>query len=67
MKEILPEGSYVLADGPSPEQMASALNDLMEHPERIQKMSEILLKNRESLNIKHKVDALEKIFKELKK
>ncbi len=67
MEEILPKGSFVLADGPEPEQMAKALNDLIEHPERIKEMSEILLKNREKLNIKNKVDALEKIFKELKK
>ena len=67
MEEILPEGSYVLASGPSPEAMASALNELLEHPERITKMSETLLKDRKRLDIKNKIDELEKIFKELKK
>ena len=66
MEEILPKDSYVLAEGPSPAEMAKALNDLIEHPERIKKMSEILLKNRGTLNINNKIDALEKIFKELK-
>ena len=67
MEEILPKDSYVLADGPSPEEMARALNDLLEHPERIARMSEILIKNRDKLDIKHKIDQLETIFKELKK
>ena len=67
MEEILPKDSYVLADGPSPEEMARALSDLLEHPERIARMSEILIKNRDKLDIKHKIDQLETIFKELKK
>jgi hypothetical protein len=40
---------------------------LLEHPERIARMSEILIKNRDKLDIKYKIDQLETIFKELKK
>ncbi len=67
MKEILPPNSYCLADGTEAEDIAKALNDLLEHPERIKKMSEILVESRPRLNIKYKIDALEKIFKELNK
>ena len=67
MKEILPPNGYCLADGTEAEDIAKALNDLLEHPERIKKMSEILVESRPRLNIKYKIDALEKIFKELNK
>ena len=67
MKEILPAGSYVLAEGPSPEEMAYSLNTLLEHPEQIAKMSKILLANRAKLDVNYKIDKLEKLFKGLKK
>lgn len=65
LKETVPSGSYVFADSPSPEGMAAALNDLIAHPERIEKMSKVLLENRDSVRISHRIDKLEKIFADL--
>ena len=62
MKEVVPKGSYVLSKNETPEEMANALSDLIEHPERIQKMSEVMLAHREEVLISHRIETLEKIF-----
>ena len=49
MRESVPGGGYVISDGASPEQMADALDRLCRYPERIEKMSRVMLKNRESI------------------
>ena len=65
MQEILPPGSFVMADGSSPQQIAAAINELINHPERISSMSKALLKHRSNLKISRKIDQLERIFTNL--
>lgn len=62
MEEILPSGSYVLASDPSPEAMATALIQLIEHPERIEKMSLAAINGREAKQISLKIDGLERLI-----
>ena len=66
MKEIVPEGSFVLSESESPESMSEALNDLLKHPKRIREMSEVMLKNREAILISKRIKILEKILKQVK-
>ena len=44
LREVLPEGSYVLAAGPEPEAMAAALEALP--AERIEEMSRVMMAHR---------------------
>lgn len=67
MKEIVPEGGYIFASNPSSTAIASAINEIFEHPEKIEKMSRILLEHRDEVRISRSVDKLEKIFKQLQK
>lgn len=62
MKEIVPEGSYVISKTESPEDMVEALNDLLEHPDRIAKMSKTMAKNRGEVLISKRIKILEKIL-----
>lgn len=62
MQEIIPKGSYILSTGPTPAQMAAALNDLLQHPEKIQQMSKIMLEHRTEILISKRIKILEKIF-----
>lgn len=65
MQEIIPKGSFILSNGPTPVQMAAALNNLLEHPEKIQQMSEIMLKNRNEVLISNRIKILEKYFSDI--
>ena len=65
MQEIIPKGSYILSAGPTPTQMATALNNLLQHPEKIQQMSEIMLKNRNEVLISNRIKILEKYFSDI--
>lgn len=67
MKEVVPEGSYIMSKNETPKEMANALNDLIEHPEKIRSMSEIMLKHRSEVLASNRVKELEKILAELKK
>ncbi|MDO4612220.1 MAG: glycosyltransferase [Candidatus Saccharibacteria bacterium] len=62
LTETVPKGGYVLARSSSPDDMATAISELISHPEHIEKMSKILLKNRDSAKISRKVDKLEQMF-----
>ena len=62
MKEVIPNGSYVFSKNETPEAMAEALNILLNHPEKIEQMSEIMLKHREEILVSKRIDSLEKIF-----
>ncbi len=46
MREVVPEGSYILSSGPESSRMADALNKLVFHPELIEQMSEKMIKKR---------------------
>ena len=62
MQEIVPPGSFVMSADPSPAAIADALNDLLAHPERIEKMSQIMLKHRDEVLISNRIKSLIKIF-----
>ena len=63
--EVIPAGGYVLAGGPTPEHMVSALSELIDYPGKISQMSEIMLKNRHAVKISVSVTRLEEIFNRL--
>lgn len=65
MQEIVPKDSYILSAGPTPIQMAEALNNLLQHPEKIQQMSKIMLKNRNEVLISNRIKILEKYFSDI--
>lgn len=65
MQEIVPKDSYILSAGPTPIQMAEALNNLLQHPEIIQQMSKIMLKNRNEVLISNRIKILEKYFSDI--
>lgn len=62
MREVVPEGSYVMSTNESPDQMANALNDLIAHPARIRAMSKVMLTHRKDILISHRIKLLENIF-----
>ena len=62
MKEIVPPKSYILSKTDSPESIAEALNNLLDHPEKIQQMSKIMLEHRTEVLISKRIKILEKIF-----
>ena len=49
MKEVVPSDGAVIATGPSPKEMAEALDDLINTPSRIEKMSKVMLKHRQEI------------------
>lgn len=65
MQEIVPKDSYILSADPTPIQMAEALNNLLQHPEKIQQMSKIMLKNRNEVLISNRIKILEKYFSDI--
>lgn len=65
MQEIVPKGSFILSSGPAPAQMAEALNNLLQHPDKIQQMSEIMLKHRTEVLISNRIKTLENIFNDI--
>lgn len=62
MKEVVPRGSYILSTDESPRAMAEALDDLMKHPEKIEQMSEVMLKYRTKILISERIKTLVRIF-----
>ena len=62
MKEVVPNGSYIFSKNETPEAMAEALNELLNHPEKIAKMSETMLTHREEILVSKRIDSFEKIF-----
>ena len=65
MKEIVPKGSFVFSQSPSPQDMAAALYDLLQHPDHIEQMSRVMLTHRSEVLISHRIKRLEQIFQEL--
>lgn len=49
MKESAPEGGYVMSSGPSPREMAKALDKLAREPEKIEQMSKVMLEKRKEI------------------
>ncbi len=46
MKEVVPERAAAFCEGPEPEKMAKVIVDLVLHPEKIEAMSKVMLKER---------------------
>lgn len=62
MQEIIPKDSYILSKSETPNSMTESLNDLLAHPEIIQQMSKIMLKNRSDVLISNRIKTLLEIF-----
>ena len=67
MKEIVPSGGYVFAKNPSSSAIAAAINDVIDNPEKIEKMSHVLLEHRDEVRVSRCIDKLEKIFESIQK
>lgn len=63
LQEIVPRGSFILSKSASPEDIATALNNLISHPKRIEEMSKTMLAHRNEILISHRIKILEKILK----
>lgn len=62
MQEVVPAGSYIISKNETPKSMTEALNNLLEHPEIIEQMSKVMLKNRPDILISHRIKTLEQII-----
>lgn len=65
MQEVVPQGSFVLSPDPSPEQMAASLARLLNSPENIAKMSEIMQNHRTEIIASTRIKKLEQIFSDI--
>jgi glycosyltransferase involved in cell wall biosynthesis len=65
MKEIVPEGGYVLTTSPEPSSIASAIDDLANYPEKIEQMSKVMIKHRNEVSASNRFKILDKILKEI--
>lgn len=65
MKEVVPKNSYILSEDETIEKMAEALQDLIDHPEKIQPMSEVMLEHRSEVLVSRRIDTLEKYFNDI--
>ncbi len=65
MSEVVPEGGYILSDGPEPTKMAKSLNKLFAHPEMIKQMSSVLKRHREDVVMSKRILELEKILSDI--
>ena len=65
MQEIVPLGSFIMSKDETPTSMAIALQNLLEHPDQIHAMSEIMLKHRDEFAISRKIQKLEQIFSDI--
>ena len=65
MREVVPAGSFIMSKNETPEAMAEALNDLLQHPEKIAQMSRVMLKNRHDILISRRIKLLEQIFSDI--
>ncbi|MBR2544384.1 glycosyltransferase [Candidatus Saccharibacteria bacterium] len=63
MAEVIPRRSFIQSADESAEGIASAINDLFTHPEKIQSMSTVMLKYRGNTLISKRIRTLEKIFR----
>lgn len=65
MREIIPDGGYILSKSESPTDMANAITDLISHPDCIAKMSETMLKHRHEVLISNRIKPLIKLFSDI--
>ncbi len=62
MKEIVPKDSFIMSRDESPAAMAEAIDDLINHPELIAKMSRVMLDHREEVLASKRIKELERIL-----
>ena len=65
MKEVVPNGSFVMSKDKSPTAMAAVLNNLLAHPEKIEQMSKVMLSHRREILISHRIKLLERMFQDI--
>ena len=65
LAEVLEPGEYILATGPTPQQMADAIINIIKHPEMIEKISKKMLSRHNPTTVSNKIDKFEKIIKTL--
>ena len=65
MREVVPKGSFILSASESSEDMAKALDSLIDHPEKIAEMSKTMLAHREEVLISRRIEILEKAFSDI--
>ena len=65
MTEIVPKGSYIKSQDESSAEMTKALNDLLNHPEKIEQMSKTMLAHRNEILMSNRIKTLEKIFNDI--
>ena len=65
LTEVLMPDEYILAAGPTPQQMADAIINVIRHPEMIEVISKNMLSRRNPTTVSNKIDKFEKIVKTL--
>ena len=65
MQEVVPAGSYVISQNENPDEMATALHDLITHPARIAEMSRVMLAHRSEVLISSRIRTLEQLFRDI--
>lgn len=63
MQEIVPKDSYIMSANETPEKMTESINNLLKHPEVIEQMSKVMLKNRKDILISKRIKTLEQYMK----
>lgn len=66
MKEIIPRGGYVISEDTSAKAMAGTIVDLIENPEKISKMSKVMLENRDEIRQSKRVRELVEIYQQVR-
>jgi len=65
MEEIVPKGSFVESEDETPAAMAASLNWILEHPEKIHSMSNVMLSRRQEVLISARIKKLLEVFANL--
>ena len=66
MREIIPSGGFIQSSNETPRSIASAINELFLHPEKVRNMSSIMLKHRQEVLISKRIKTLESVFRDIK-
>ncbi|MBR3269724.1 glycosyltransferase [Candidatus Saccharibacteria bacterium] len=65
LREIATEKGSILTKSPKPEDVASAINNLIKNPEKIEKMSKEMIKHRNEIKVSKVVDKLEQYISDI--
>lgn len=65
LKEVTPTTGTILTKSPNPKDIANAINDLIAHPEKIEKMSKAMLEHRDEVRVSRIVDKLERYISDI--